>query len=89
MNTLNSMKPPVSCRWKLVTGAFAVGLLMTGLTACKTTHGVSQTSKDFSGFLGDDQEYARLRKAGGVEANFVWVDKNAPWKTYKGLHPAR
>jgi Protein of unknown function (DUF3313) len=76
------MKPPVGRRWKLLTGAFAIGLLMTGLTACQTTHQVSQTSKDFSGFLGDDQEYAKLKKAGGVEANFVWVDKNAPWKTY-------
>ena len=76
------MKPPVSRRWKLLTRIFAIGLLMTGLTSCSTTRQVSQTSKDFSGFLGDDQEYAMLKKAGGAEANFVWVDKNAPFKTY-------
>ena len=63
MNTSNSIKPPVSRRWRLLAGAFAIGLLVPGLTSCSTTHQVSDTSKDFSGFLGDDQEYSMLKKA--------------------------
>jgi hypothetical protein len=66
-------------------GILLAGLIVSGLTACRTTKQVSQTSKDFSGFLGDDQEYAKLKKGEGTEANFVWVDKNAPWKTYTNV----
>jgi hypothetical protein len=61
-------------RWKLL-----AGLLAAGLTSCSTTHQVGETPKEFSGFLGD---YSLLQKGGEGQANYVYIDKNAPWKTY-------
>jgi hypothetical protein len=78
MNTSNT-SDRAGRRWKFLAGILAAGLLAAGLTACRTTHRVSESPKDFSGFLGD---YSQLQKGTGDEANFVWVDKNAPWKTY-------
>jgi hypothetical protein len=72
----------VGRRGKLLAGILAAGLTVGGLTGCRTTHQVGETSKDFSGFLGDEQEYAKLSAGVGNEANFVWIDKNAPWKSY-------
>jgi hypothetical protein len=66
-------------RWKLLAGILAVGALAVGLTACRTTLRVSESPKDFSGFLGD---YSLLQKGAGDEANYVYIDKAAPWKTY-------
>ena len=39
-------------RRKLLTGIIAAGLLLGGLTACRTTKQVGESEKDFSGFLG-------------------------------------
>ncbi len=79
MNTSNSTKSHVSCGWKLVTGAFAAGLLVTGLTSCSTTHQVSDSPKNFSGFLGD---YSMLHPSSGNEANYVYIDKSANFAKY-------
>jgi Protein of unknown function (DUF3313) len=78
--TVNQSK--VSCHWKVMAGILAAGIAVAGLTSCKTTMQVSETSKSFSGFLGDAQEYAKLQAKEGTEANFVWVDTNAPWTSY-------
>ena len=54
MNTSMTMNQPGgSCRGKLLTGIIAAGLLLGGLTGCNTTKQVSESEKDFSGFLGD------------------------------------
>ena len=65
--------------WKLLPGILAAVILMGGLTACRTTHRVSETPKDFSGFLGD---YSQLHKGTSDEANYVYVDKSADWAKY-------
>jgi Protein of unknown function (DUF3313) len=86
MNTSITLNQPAGRCWlKPLTGLTVAGLLALGLIGCATTKHVSETSKDFSGFLGDAQEYALLQKGEGTEANFVWVDKNAPWKTYTNV----
>ena len=69
--------------WKLLTGILAAGLLLGGLTACRTTHQVGQSEKDFSGFLGD---YSMLKKGDGNEANYVYVNTNADWKKYTKVY---
>jgi len=66
-------------RRKLLTGVLAAGLLVVGLTACRTTHQVGENEKDFSGFLGD---YSNIQKGQSGEANYLWIDKNADWKQY-------
>jgi urease gamma subunit len=68
-----------SYRWKTLAGIIFAGLMLTGLVGCSTTRQVSQTPKDFSGFLGD---YSELHKGTGDQLNYVYIDKNAPWKTY-------
>lgn len=66
-------------RWlKPLCGALTGGLLL-GLTACNTTKQVSETPKDFSGFLGD---YSMLTKGDGQEANYVYIDKSVNWAKY-------
>ena len=79
---LTSNAPSGSRLLKPLTGFMAAALLAVGLIGCATTKEVSETSKDFSGFLGDAQEYAKLQAGEGTEVNFVWADTNAPWSTY-------
>jgi Protein of unknown function (DUF3313) len=75
----------ISCRWKMLAAILAANIAVAGITGCATTKEVSETSKDFSGFLGGEQEYAMLQKGEGTEVNFVWVDKNAPWSSYTNV----
>lgn len=77
--TMTMNQPSGSRRWKLLTGILAAGLIVGGLTSCSTTKRVSMSEKDFSGFLGD---YSLLQKGTDDEANYLYIDKNAPWKTY-------
>ena len=80
MKTSKTTKQARSSRCgKLLTGILAAGLLVGGLTACRTTKQVSQNESDFSGFMGD---YSLLRKGSGHEANFVYINTNANWKGY-------
>ena len=83
MSTSMTMNPPSSRRWKLLAGFAAAGLLAAGLTACRTTHQVSESEKDFSGFLGD---YSNIQKGQSGEANYLWIDKNADWAKYTKVY---
>ena len=76
-------KPSGHSRWKSMTGILAAGLLAAGLTGCSTTKQVSETPKDFSGFLGD---YSMLTKSDGNEANFVYFNKSADWAKYTKVY---
>jgi hypothetical protein len=68
---------------KLLTGIIAAGLLLGGLTACRTTHQVGESEKDFSGFLGD---YSQLKKGEGKEANYLYIDQSANWAKYTKVY---
>jgi len=83
MNATITMNPPSRRRWKLLVGFAAAGLLVGGLTACRTTHQVSESEKDFSGFLGD---YSNIQKGQSGEANYLWIDKNADWAKYTKVY---
>jgi len=84
MNTSMTMNQPGgSCRGKLLTGIIAAGLLLGGLTGCNTTKQVSESEKDFSGFLGD---YSQLKKGDGKEANFIYIDQSANWAKYTKIY---
>lgn len=67
---------------KLLSG-LALGGLLLGLTGCDTTKQVSETPKDFSGFLGD---YSLLVKGDGNEANYVYIDHAADWGKYTKVY---
>ena len=72
-------------RWqKSVTGIIAIGLLAVGLTGCNTTKQLSETKKDFSGFLGDD--YSMLQKGGGGLVNYYYIDHEADWAKYTKVY---
>ena len=84
MKTSMTMNQPGgSCRGKLLTGIIAAGLLLGGLTGCNTTKQVSESEKDFSGFLGD---YSQLKKGDGKEANFIYIDQSANWAKYTKIY---
>ena len=68
---------------KLMTGVIAAGLLLGSVTGCRTTHQVSESPKDFSGFLGD---YSMLEKGTGGEANYVYFDHTADWSKYTKVY---
>jgi hypothetical protein len=72
-----------SLRRKILNGMLAAGLLLGGLTACSTTKQVSETPKDFSGFLGD---YSMLTKGQSGEANYLYIDKSADWAKYTKIY---
>lgn len=76
-------QPIASRRGKLLTSILAAGLLAGGLTACRSTHQVSQNEKDFSGFLGD---YSLLQKGKSGEANYLYIDQSADWKKYTKVY---
>jgi Protein of unknown function (DUF3313) len=79
MNTSNFMKPSVSRRSKLMASILAVGLL----TACRTTHQISDNPEDFSGFLGD---YSQLHESNGDEANYIYIDKSLNAAKYTKIY---
>lgn len=84
MNTPMTTNQPASGRcWKLPIGIIAAGLLLGGLTACRTTHQVGESEKDFSGFLGD---YSMLKKGDGKEANYIYIDQSADWTKYTKIY---
>jgi hypothetical protein len=84
MNTSMTMNQPGGSRLrKLLTGIIAAGLLLGGLTACRTTHQVGESEKDFSGFLGD---YSQLKKGEGKEANYLYIDQSANWAKYTKVY---
>jgi hypothetical protein len=58
-------------------------LLVGGLTACRTTHQVGESEKDFSGFLGD---YSMLTKGDGNEANYLYIDRSVNWAKYTKVY---
>jgi hypothetical protein len=68
---------------KLMTGIIAAGLLVAGLTGCDTTKQVSETPKDFSGFLGD---YSMLSKGEKGMANYYYFDHAADWSKYTKVY---
>jgi len=70
-------------RRKLLTGIIAAGLLLGGLTACRTTKQVGESEKDFSGFLGD---YSMLQKGTNGESNFIYIDQSANWAKYTKIY---
>jgi len=51
--------------------------LVLGLLGCATTR--QMKNDDQSGFLGD---YSMLQKGKKGEANYLYIDKNAPWRNY-------
>ena len=84
MNTSLTMNSTGSARpWKLLAGLVAAGLLLGGLTACRTTKQVGESEKDFSGFLGD---YSLLKKGDGKEANYIYIDQSADWAKYTKIY---
>jgi hypothetical protein len=84
MKTSMTMHQPGGThRWKLLTGIIAAGLLLGGLTACRTTKQVGESEKDFSGFLGD---YSQLKKGDGKEANYIYIDQSVNWAKYTKIY---
>ncbi len=59
------------------------GLLAAGLTGCNTTKQVSETPKDFSGFLGD---YSMLTKGESGMVNYYYFDHAADWSKYTKVY---
>lgn len=78
------LNKPSGSRWqKSMTAIITVGLLAVGLTGCDTTKQVSETPKDFSGFLGD---YSMLEKGPKGMADYVYFDHNADWSKYTKIY---
>ena len=67
---------------KFLSGLVLGGMLV-GLTACNTTKQVSETPKDFSGFL---EDYSLLTKSDGNEANYVYIDHATDWAKYTKVY---
>jgi Protein of unknown function (DUF3313) len=84
MKTIITLNKQSGSRWlKPLTGIFAAGLLAVGLTGCDTTKQVSETPKDFSGFLGD---YSMLEKGEKGMANYVYFDHATDWSKYTKIY---
>jgi hypothetical protein len=84
MKTTMTLNQPTAGRCgKLMTGIIAAGLLLGSLTGCDTTKQVSETPKDFSGFLGD---YSLLEKGGDGQANYVYFDHATDWSKYTKIY---
>jgi Protein of unknown function (DUF3313) len=71
----------ISGKW--LKGLLTVVLGIGALSACRTTHQVDQSPKDFSGFLGN---YSMLQKGSDDEANYVYIDKSAQWAKYTKVY---
>jgi hypothetical protein len=84
MKTTMTLNKQSGSHWlKPLTGIFAAGLLAAGLAGCDTTKQVSETPKDFSGFLGD---YSLLEKGGDGQANYVYFDHAVDWSKYTKIY---
>ncbi len=80
---MNTTQSTAGGRRRLLASFLAAGLLLAGLTACTTTHQVKQSDKDFSGFLGD---YSQLKPGADGQANFIYINQAASWKTYSQVY---
>lgn len=69
--------------WNKIMSGLLAGSLWLSLTGCSTTKQVSETPKDFSGFLGD---YSMLKKGSGEEANYIYIDQSADWAKYTKVY---
>ncbi len=65
--------------WLNLTGTLLAAALLVGLTACKTSRGVSAKHIEQSGFLND---YSQLQPGGKGKAALVYVDPTVDWKRY-------
>lgn len=83
MNHSHVMNNDAPTSVKLMAGLATVALSLGLLTACQTTHQVSEKPADFSGFLGD---YSMLQKGTDGEANYVYIDKSATWSKYTKVY---
>jgi Protein of unknown function (DUF3313) len=79
-----TINQPGGRRWKFLTALFTAAILAAGLTACRTTHQVSISKDDFSGFLGDN--YSLLQKGKGFQADWIYIDKNANYSNYTKVY---
>jgi hypothetical protein len=61
----------------------AAGLILALAAGCASTRHVKQSEKDFSGFLGD---YSQLQPGAEGQANFVYANPSAPWKSYDKVY---
>jgi hypothetical protein len=68
---------------KSMTGLLLAGFLAAGLTGCSTTKQVSETPKDFSGFLGD---YSMLSKGESGMVNYYYFDRTTDWSKYTKVY---
>lgn len=71
-------QPGGSHRWQLLAGFLAAGLLLTGLTACRSTHQVRGTP-DESGFLKD---YSLLQPGKSDQAKLIYFAPDVNWAKY-------
>ena len=83
MNTSITINRQTGSRWlKSLSGIVASGLLLGSVAGCSTTREVSETPKDFSGFLGD---YSMLHKGTKGELDYVYIDPTVDWSKYTKL----
>lgn len=61
----------------------AAVFLFVGLAGCSTTHQVSQSPNEFSGFLGD---YTKLKAGKDDQANFVYINPKVDWRRYNKVY---
>lgn len=81
MNTspVSEIKSTAGRRHRVLASFLTAALILAGVTGCNTTQQVRQSSKDFSGFLGD---YSQLQPGQKGEPNFIYSNPDAPWQTY-------
>lgn len=76
---MNTTQSSAGLRKGVLVSFLASGLILAFAAGCSTPRHVKQTEKDFSGFLGD---YSQLKPGAEGQANFVYVNPVAPWKSY-------
>ena len=81
MNTSIMNKTSGARRLTFRTGVLAAGLLLLGLTACRTTH--QDRSVTESGFLKD---YSQLQPGKSGEAKLIYIDVTANWAKYTKIY---
>ncbi len=83
MNQILNLNASARTGWKFLAGIISAGLLIAGVTGCSTTERVSESPKDFSGFLSD---YSQLHKGKGDEANYIYLDESVNFAKYTKLY---